>query len=129
MLKKILIAEDESTMQNVLKSKVEELGYEVIQAYDGEETLEKVKTEKPDLILLDIIMPKKSGFDVLKELKIKQRSEIPVIILTNLGQESDIKTGKELGALDYILKANVSLQDLMSKISNYLEKNKNGKKI
>jgi len=122
MSEKVLIAEDEISMQNVLKSKVEQLGFKVIQSFDGKEALQKVKTEKPDLILLDIIMPEKSGFEVLKELKLKQKSKIPVVILTNLGQENDIKMGKELGAVDYILKANISLRDLMVKISNYLQK-------
>ncbi|MDD3888150.1 MAG: response regulator [Patescibacteria group bacterium] len=122
MSEKVLIAEDEISMQNVLKSKVEQLGFKVIQSFDGKEALQKVKTEKPDLILLDIIMPEKSGFEVLKELKLKQKSKIPVVILTNLGQENDIKMAKELGAVDYILKANISLRDLMVKISNYLQK-------
>lgn len=122
MSEKVLIVEDEISMQNVLKSKVEQLGFKVIQSFDGKEALQKVKTEKPDLILLDIIMPEKSGFEVLKELKLKQKSKIPVVILTNLGQENDIKMAKELGAVDYILKANISLRDLMVKISNYLQK-------
>lgn len=124
MPKKVLIVEDEIQMLQVLSGKVKQLGYEVIEAEDGLEALKKYKQEKPDLILLDIILPKKSGFEVLEELKLKLKSKTPVIILSNLGQENDIKTGKELGAVDYILKANVSLRDLMVKINNYLEKNK-----
>lgn len=122
MPKKILIVEDEDQMLQVLKNKVKQLGYETIEAVDGNEALEKIKQQKPDLILLDIVLPEKSGFEVLEELKLKQKSKIPVIILSNLGQENDIKTGKKLGAVDYILKADVSLRDLMIKINNYLEK-------
>lgn len=121
MPKKVLIVEDETSMQQVLSSKVKQLGFEVVQAIDGEEAITKFKKSKPDLILLDIVLPKKSGFDVLQELKLKQKVTTPIIILTNLGQENDIKTGKELGAVDYILKANVSLRDLMAKINNYLK--------
>ena len=121
MAKKILIAEDETSLLEILKNRVEQLGFKVVTARDGEETLQKYAEEKPDLILLDILMPKINGFEVLEELKIKQKSPVPVIILTNLDQAEEVERGKSLGAVDYIVKTNISLKDLMSMVNNYIE--------
>jgi len=120
MAKRILIAEDEISLLDILRRRVEQLGYEVITAKDGEEALKKTLADKPDLILLDILMPKMNGFQVLEELKVKQNSPIPVVILTNLDQDDEIEKGKALGAVDYIVKTNVSLKDLMAIINNYI---------
>jgi len=121
MAKKILIAEDETSLLEILKNRVEQLGFKVVTARDGEETLQKYAEEKPDLILLDILMPKINGFEVLEELKVKQKSPVPVIILTNLDQAEEVERGKSLGAVDYIVKTNISLKDLMSMVNNYIE--------
>ena len=122
MPKKILIAEDEPSLLSVLTSKVKSLDYTVIEAKDGEEALHKFAKEKPDLILLDVVMPIKNGFDVLEEIKMKQKSKVPVIILSNLNEAQDIETAKNLGAVDYITKSNLSLREINVKIHNVLEK-------
>jgi DNA-binding response OmpR family regulator len=91
-------------------------------AADGEAAIEYLKKNPaPNLMLLDLMIPKKSGFDVLKEIKTNtQWKDIPVIILSNLGQESDIKRGKELGAVEYIIKADVNIEDVIEKAKKYL---------
>ena len=122
MPKKILIAEDEPSLLSVLTSKVKSLDYTVIEAKDGEEALHKFAKEKPDLILLDVVMPIKNGFDVLEEIKMKQKSKVPVIILSNLNEAQDIETAKNLGAVDYITKSNLSLREITVKIHNVIEK-------
>ena len=115
--KRILIAEDERPLRAVLKKKVTKLGYQVITAQDGTETLEKFVVDKPDLILLDIVMPEKSGFEVLEEIRMKHKSTIPVIIISNLSEKQDVETAKRLGIQDYVLKSNISLRELMIKIN------------
>jgi DNA-binding response OmpR family regulator len=123
MQKKILIAEDDLALMDVLSTKVKSLNYTVIEAKDGAQALRKFKNETPDLILLDIVMPMKSGFEVLEEIKMKRKSKVPVIILSNLGEEEDIETGMNLGAIDFITKSNFTLKEIMSKISKVIEKN------
>jgi DNA-binding response OmpR family regulator len=120
MQKKILIVEDEKNLLNVLSEKVRSLNYTVIEAKDGEEGIRKYKSEMPDLILLDIIMPLKSGFEVLEELKIKLKSKVPVIILSNLSESQDIETAKNLGAVDYLTKSNLTLEEIMLKINHFI---------
>ncbi len=120
MPKKILIAEDEPSLLNVLAKKVKSLGYSVLEAKDGEQAIKIFKKEHPDLVLLDVVMPIKNGFDVLEEIKIKQKSKVPVIILSNLSESQDLETGKNLGAIDYITKSNLSLRDIIVKINKAL---------
>ena len=89
---------------------------------NGEIGLEVIRKEKPALILLDLIMPIKSGFDVLEELqKDSELKNIPVIILSNLGQESDIQKGKELGAADYLIKADFKMKEVIAKVREHLK--------
>lgn len=121
MPKKILIAEDEPSLLSVLAKKVKSLGYAVFEAKDGEQAINIFKKEHPDLVLLDVVMPIKNGFDVLEEIKIKQKSKVPVIILSNLSESQDLETAKNLGAVDYITKSNLSLRDITIKIHNVLE--------
>lgn len=121
MPKKILIAEDEEFIVKPLVQRISNLGYEVVVAMDGKEVLKKFKKSKPDLIILDIVMPEMNGFAVLEDIKIKQKSKVPVIILSNLDQPQDIEMGKRLGATDYISKANFTLQDLVIKINEILK--------
>lgn len=121
MPKKILLVEDEKTLSEMYQTKLEREKFEVISVQDGGEVLEKVKSEKPDLILLDIILPKTNGFDILSEIKSDSKlKKIPVIMLTNLGQEEDIKKGKELGAKDYIVKANSTPAQIVDKIKKLI---------
>lgn len=102
---------------------------EIVTAIDGEEGLRKIYGEKPDLIILDLMLPKKDGFEILKEIKDnKDVKDIPVIILSNLGQDNDIKRGLELGAVDFLVKIDYSIAKVVEKIKNALNnslKNKN----
>src|SRR5438067_9894361 len=102
-MRKILIVEDEPNMVAGLRDNFEFEGYEVLSAYDGSEGLEKALATSPDLVLLDVMMPKMSGLDVCKQLKAK-RPSIPIIMLTARGQEIDKVVGLELGADDYVTK-------------------------
>jgi len=125
MKAKILVAEDDLFLVKAYQAKLTKEGWEVAIAINGEEAMHKVRSEKPDLILLDLVMPKKDGFEVLEELKDdKDLSKIPVIILSNLGQESDVERGKALGAVDYIIKTDLSIQNLVKKIKEILAKYK-----
>lgn len=120
--KKVLIVEDEESLAQMYQTKFENEGYEVLVANDGSEGIEKAKKDKPDIILLDIILPKKDGFMVLKELKAdKTTANIKIIMLTNLGQDEDVTKGKKLGALDYLVKANLTPAQLVDKVAEYLK--------
>ena len=119
---KILIVEDEESLAQMYKTKFEKEGYLVLVASDGMEGLELAGREKPDIILLDIILPKKDGFMVLNELKSdKKTSKMKVIMLTNLGQDEDIAKGKKIGALDYFVKASLTPAQLVDKVRGYLK--------
>ena len=118
---KVLVAEDDAFLSKAYAAKLTKEGFEVISALNGEEIMEKVKSEKPDIILLDIVMPKKNGFDVLYDLKQEPSTKnTPVIILSNLGQEEDIKRGKDLGADDYLIKSDIAINDVVDKIKQVL---------
>lgn len=120
-LAKILFVDDDNFLRKVYQAELSERNYEVILAADGLEGLEKAQLEDPDLIILDMIMPKKNGFEVLTELQRNPKTRsIPVIILSNLGQEDDKQKGIDLGAVDYLKKDNMTLDILVDKISQYL---------
>ena len=105
MAKKILITEDSPTVLEILKSVLAEEGYEVIAAVDGKEALDLVKAEKPDLIILDVMLPKIDGYKVCRMLKFDDKyKDIPIIMLTARAKETDEKLGKEVGADAYIKK-------------------------
>ena len=119
-MKKILIADDRSEVVELVRVSLEGEDYQIIDASDGREALEKIKREKPDLILLDIIMPKMDGFEVLVRLKQDPTTkETPVIMLTIKEQKLDREKGIELGAIDYIIKP-FSPSVLLSKIERLL---------
>jgi len=118
---KILLIEDDKFLRTVLEKKLSSEGFEVVSAVDGDEALEKIISDKPDIILLDIILPKKSGFLVLENIKKDPEfKKIPVLIISNLGQEEDVKRGLSLGAIEYFVKAKVSLDDVVKKIKEYV---------
>jgi DNA-binding response OmpR family regulator len=118
---KILLIEDDEVLAGMYKMKIKQQGYELVAAENGEEGLEKAKKEKPDLILLDLILPQKDGYQVLQELKEdKETKGIKVFILSNLGQNGEIKRGKEMGADDYLIKANMTPRQLVDKIDKKL---------
>ena len=119
--KKILVVEDEQALREMYETKLKIAGFEVETAEDGEEAIKKIKNNTPDLTLLDIMLPKKNGFDVLEEVrKEKDLASLPIIMLTNLSQESDIKLAVSLGARDYIIKSNIMLNDLVNKVKSHL---------
>ena len=123
-MKKILLAEDDKFINRAYTDGLTQAGFEVISTHDGQEALEKIKSEKLDLILLDLVMPIKNGFEVMEEIKPdKELNKIPIIILSNLGQESDIEKGKSLGAVDYLIKSNFSMKEVIDKIKLFFAKN------
>lgn len=125
---RILLAEDDRFLRKSAGAMLRRQGYMVLAAEDGEEALRLARTEMPDLILLDIIMPKIQGFDVLKALKSDPHtSPIPVIILSNLGQESDSLAAREMGALDYWVKSNLALEELATRVGQVLATLRNHK--
>lgn len=121
--KKVLIAEDDIFLSQLLSTRLEKAEINVLKAFDGEEALEIIKKERPNLILLDIILPKKSGFEVAEEVASNPMlRSIPIIIISNLGQDSDIERGLALGVVEYLVKAKVSIDDLVTKVKDYLVK-------
>jgi len=122
---KILLVEDDRFLIRAYKDGLERRGFEVDTARDGNEAVEKVKSNKPDLILLDLVMPDKNGFEVLEDIKMDDDlKNIPVIILTNLGQEVDKKKGLDLGAVDYLIKSDYSMGQVVDRVREYLTKEK-----
>jgi DNA-binding response OmpR family regulator len=124
-MKKILLIEDDPFLSSLLKTKLQKEGFEVILATDGEIALEMFKKTDVDLILLDIILPKKTGFEVLEEMRMDpqlQSKKTPVMIISNLGQEEDIARGKELGVVEYLIKAKISIDDLVGKVKDFFKK-------
>jgi len=122
MAKKILFIEDESALQKSLGDLLREKGIEVISAVDGKTGLRLAKESLPDLILLDLILPRMHGLELLKKLKEdKNTKDIPVIILTNLENINDIEKAIELGATTYLVKANYSLEEIAEKVKKALE--------
>jgi CheY-like chemotaxis protein len=120
-MKKILFIEDESALQKTLSDYLKKEGYEVVSALDGETGLKLAKNQKPDLILLDLILPKMDGFEVLEKLtQDPETKDIPVIILTNLERMEDIERALELGAKTYLVKANYTLQEVTEKVKKAL---------
>jgi len=121
MPKKILIVEDEEIMYNLLKRRLEREGYEVSIAKNGEEGLELMSRETPDLILLDIIMPKLGGLEVMEKMnEDKSLKSIPVIVISNSGQPVEIDRAQRLGAKDWLVKANFDLKEIVDKVRNQI---------
>jgi len=119
--KKILIAEDDKFLAAAYKAKLSKAEFDVLIAYDGEEALLKVEEFNPDIILLDIMMPKKDGIVVLKELRANPKWQtVPIIIASNLGQKQDKDQAMSLGASGYVIKSDLSLTDLILQIHQLL---------
>jgi DNA-binding response OmpR family regulator len=122
MAKRILLVEDEKDLVETLSFRLKSSNYEVLKAYDGQEGLEKARKEKPDLIILDLMLPKMDGYKVCGLLKSDSRySKIPIIILTARAQESDKKMGEDMGADAFITKP-FDAQVLLDKISELIAK-------
>ena len=115
----VLLVEDDPFLSSVLRMKLEKESFKVVRAADGDEALNFLTEQgiKPDLILLDLILPKKNGFEVLEIIRQDPLLEkLPVIIISNLGQPSDIERGKALGVIDYFIKARLSVEELVNKV-------------
>ena len=122
---KVLIIDDDAFLLDMYSIKFKESGFSVEIAQNGEEAVEKVKELNPDVILLDIVMPKLDGFEVLRAFKKDKIAENAlIIILTNLGQKEDIEKGLALGAADYIIKAHFTPSEVVAKVKSLLEKKK-----
>ncbi len=120
-MKTILFIEDESALQRTFGEFLLKAGFDIISALDGELGLKLAKTKKPDLILLDLVLPKIDGFNVLKKLKEDSETKnIPVIVLTNLEGINDVNKAIELGATTYLVKIKYSLEEMVEKIKNVL---------
>lgn len=118
---KIFIVEDDKFLSKIIGNTLRKGGFEVDQAAEGGEGLRRILGEKPDLVLLDIMLPQKDGFEILAEMqRDSNASKIPVIIISNLGQESDVKRGLSLGAKDYVIKTDINLTELMRKVREQL---------
>lgn len=118
---RILIVEDDQFLRDLFVMKLKKEKAIVIESDDGENALEKIKSEMPDLVLLDIVLPKMGGFDVLKKSKEdKNTNKIPIILLTNLGQDFDMEKGLKLGAAAYIIKAHFNPSEIIKKIQEIL---------
>jgi len=118
---KILLVEDDSFLSSLLKNRLQKEGFEIALAKDGEQAISSLKSDKYDIVLLDIILPKKSGFEVLEEMRQDPLLEkMGVIIISNLGQPEDMAKGQQLGAIEYFVKAKTSIDDLVSKIKSIM---------
>jgi CheY-like chemotaxis protein len=119
---KILIIEDDKFLRELIAKKLGGEGYEVLGADDGQEGVQAAHKEKPDLILLDIILPVVDGFEALRQLKEQEATkDIPVIMLSNLGQKEDISKAMQLGAADYMIKAHFTPTEIMQKIEKIIK--------
>lgn len=121
MKKKILIIEDEKPMAQLLKSTLEHEGFVVKNTINGKEGLLLLSKETFNLILLDLVIPRVDGFEVLKELK-EKKITTPIMVLTNLGQSEDEKKARDLGALEFFIKADISMTDIIKKVKDLLSK-------
>lgn len=118
--KKVLLVEDEPFLSGMYQTKLKLEGFEVTAAMEGEEALSKIDSDTFDIILLDIMMPKLNGFAVLKSIRQEKKLATPVIMLTNLGQKSDIEQAMALGANDYIVKAHFTPAEVVAKIKKLI---------
>ena len=118
---KVLVVEDDKMISQMYSVKLKQEGYEVLTAENGSAAIEQAVEHHPDIILLDIILPQLDGFSVLQELRLnKAFKETPIIMLTNLGTTDDIEKGKQMGATDYLVKANLTPGQVCEKIKEYL---------
>ena len=117
----ILIAEDENALSGVLQSKLARHGFVVETAADGVEALEKIRMTRPQLVLLDLIMPNKNGFQVLEEVKADpELKDIRIVVFSNLNQEEDRERAKKMGAIDFLVKSDLGINEVVGKVNAFL---------
>lgn len=120
--KKVMIVEDDSFVMDIYQTKLSREGFGVIEATNGAEAIKKLAMEKPDLILLDIVMSYMNGLEMLEKIKKDETlKDIPVILLTNLSQKEDVEKGMELGAVDYLIKSHFTPSEVLEKIKIYIK--------
>ncbi len=120
--KYVLIVEDDPFYSSIYKTKVEKEGIQAVLVHDGAAAMKEAREKKPALVVLDLIMPGKDGFQVLEELKADPNlKDVIVLVLSNLSQDEDIKRVMDMGATEYLIKSNIPLGDLIQKIKGYLE--------
>jgi len=122
MKKNILIVEDEEFLQQALKDNLQAEGYVVDSASDGQEAMDRIGKNVPDIILLDLLMPKKDGFFVLEEVKKNPEWKlIPIVVLSNLGGDEEIKKAMAMGAKDYFVKSQHPIEEVIEKVKEYIQ--------
>ncbi len=118
---KLLVVEDDEFISAIYAKKLSMEGYEVRLAENGEKALSMMREEKPDLVLLDIIMPVMDGFEALRQIRADEKlRDVKVAVLSNLSEDKEMSQTRELGAVDYLVKANISVADLSTKVAGYL---------
>ena len=118
--KNILLVEDEPLLGNLLRQRLEKEGYTVTWNRDGEEAMNTLRSKKPDLILLDVILPKISGFKLMETIRSDPQMErAPIFVISNLGQDTDVAKGQSLGASQYFIKAKLSIEDLVGQVNTF----------
>lgn len=121
-MKKVLIIEDDEFLRSLAAKRLEQDGYKVIAALAGEAGLKSAESDKPDLILLDLLLPGLSGFEVLEKFKqTPEGKKVPVVVFSNLGERADVEKATKLGAADFLVKANFTLDDVISKVNELLK--------
>lgn len=120
--KKIAVVEDDPFLSRAFSLKLSNAGFEVFSIKDGLEAMDIISKEKPDIILLDLMLPHRSGFEILTDIKADEKlKNIPVLILSNLGQEEEMERGLKLGAKEYLVKTDIKLEEVVEKINGYLK--------
>ncbi len=120
--RRITLIEDDRFLSSLIKARLEKEGFIVTQAFDGEEAIKVLRQSKPSLIVLDLIMPKVTGFEVLETISLNpELTGTPVVILSNLAQDSDVQKAKSLGATEYFVKVRVSIDDVIKKVNTILD--------
>ncbi len=118
-VKKVMLVEDDRFLSSLIKARLEKDGFTVTQAFDGEQAIQILMADRPNLVILDLIMPKTNGFEVLKTISLTPGlADTPVIIVSNLAQDSDIEKARQLGAKEYFVKVKISIDDLVDKIKS-----------
>jgi DNA-binding response OmpR family regulator len=120
--KKVMLVEDDRFLSSLIKARLEKDGLMVVQAFDGDDAIKNLPDAHPDLVILDLIMPKTNGFEVLKAISLMPGLErTPVVIVSNLAQDSDIEKARQLGAKEYFVKVKISIDDLIGKIETLVQ--------
>ena len=120
--KKVMLIEDDRFLSSLVKARLEKDGLTVIQSFDGDDAIRRLPEERPDLVILDLVMPKTNGFEVLKAISLMPGLDrTPVVIVSNLAQDSDIEKAQQLGAKAYFVKVKISIDDLIGKIEDLVK--------